>query len=84
MEYSEDALANMGLPESWLGFDSNCVTQIENKYVRRESNWILKKIESNQIETIIESNKIGDHESNTVINIYQYGTEDADDVDSVK
>ena len=45
----EDTLDNMGLTEAWLEWDSNCVTQIENKYVKCESNWIDKTIESNQI-----------------------------------
>ena len=38
LEYFPDNLANVGLPEAWLDCDSNCVTQIENKYARRESN----------------------------------------------
>ena len=41
-----------------MEFDSDFVTRIENKYVRRESNWIRKKIESNQTKTTIESNQI--------------------------
>ena len=40
LEYFEDTLANVGLPEAWLRCDSNCVTRVENKYVRRESNQI--------------------------------------------
>ena len=43
LEYYEDTLANVGLPEAWLRCDSNCVTRVENKYVRRESNRIEKK-----------------------------------------
>ena len=58
LEYFGDILANVGLPKASLEFDSNCVTRIENKYVRRESNWIEKTIESNQIETAFESNQI--------------------------
>ena len=57
LEYFEDTLANVGLPEAWLKCDSNCVTQIENKYVRHESNRIGKKSESSQIETTIEYNQ---------------------------
>ena len=43
LEYFEDTLANAGLPEAWLMCDSNCVTQVENKYVRRQLN-LIKKI----------------------------------------
>ena len=66
--YFEDTLANVGLPEAWLECDYNCVTQVENKYVRRESNQIEKIIESNQIKTTIESNQIENCESNQVKN----------------
>ena len=62
MEYFGNTLENVGLPEAWLECDSNCVTQIKNKYVRRESNRV-KKIVSNQIETTIESNQIESHSS---------------------
>ena len=57
LEYFEDTLANVGLLESWLKCDSNCVTQVENKYVRGESNWIKKTSEPSQMETAIDSNK---------------------------
>ena len=40
LEYFEDTLANVGLPEAWQEFDLNCVTRIKNEYVRRESNQI--------------------------------------------
>ena len=73
-EYFKDTLANMGLPGAWLKYDLNCVTCVENKYVRRESNWIRKKpsessqikttIEYNQIETTIASNQIKSCEFN--------------------
>ena len=36
----KDTLANVRIPEALLKFDSNCVTWVENKYVRRESNQI--------------------------------------------
>ena len=42
LEYFEDTLANMGLPEALLECDSNRVTRVKNKYVRRESNRIEK------------------------------------------
>ena len=42
LEYFEDTLANVGLPEAWLRWDSNCATRVKNKYVRRESNQIKK------------------------------------------
>ena len=44
LEHFGDTLANVGLPEAWLGCDSNCVTRIENKYVRRELNRIKEEI----------------------------------------
>ena len=43
LEFFEDTLANVELPEALLEFDSNCVTWVENKYVRRELNRIGKK-----------------------------------------
>ena len=69
LEYFRDTLANVGLPKAWLEYDSNCVTQIKNKYVRRESNQSggetiesnqsgVETIESNQIDTTFESNQI--------------------------
>ena len=42
LEYFGDTLANVGLPEAWLECGSNCVTRIENKYVRHKSNRIEK------------------------------------------
>ena len=48
LEYFEDTLNNVELPEVWLEFDLNFVTWIENKHVRRESNRIEKTIESNK------------------------------------
>ena len=42
LEYFEDTLANVGLPESLLKCDLNCVTRIENRCVRCESNRIEK------------------------------------------
>ena len=59
LEYFGDTLSNVGLPEAWLECDMNGATRIGNKYVRRELNRIEKNpIESNQIETTIESNQI--------------------------
>ena len=42
LEYFEDTLANVGLPEALLEWDSNYVTRIENKYIKRELNQIRK------------------------------------------
>ena len=53
LKYIEDTLANVGLPEALMRCDSNCVTQVENKYVRRESNRIEKTSKSSQIKTTI-------------------------------
>ena len=36
LEYFEDTLANVGLPEASLKCDLNCVTRVENRYVKRE------------------------------------------------
>ena len=33
--YLEDTLANVGLPEAWLEFESNYMTQIKNNCVKR-------------------------------------------------
>ena len=33
LDYFEDTLENLGLPEAWLELDSNCVTRIEDKIV---------------------------------------------------
>ena len=38
LEHFGDTLANVRHPEALLACDSNCVTHIENKYVRRELN----------------------------------------------
>ena len=57
LEYFGDTLANVGITKALLECDLNCVTHIENKYVRRESNQIKKTIESNKTETTIESNQ---------------------------
>ena len=40
LDYFKEILANMGLPEAWLEWDSNDVTLTKNKYVKRESNKI--------------------------------------------
>ena len=40
LNYFKDNLANVGLPKAWLVWDSNCVTPIQNKYIKRESNLI--------------------------------------------
>ena len=59
----------MGLPEARLECDSNYLTQIENKYVKRESNRIkklnnpVKNGESNQVEMVSQIN------SKTVANV---------------
>ena len=36
--YFEDTLANVGLRKSWLEWNYNCVTMIENQDAKRESN----------------------------------------------
>ena len=70
LDYSEDNLANVGLPEAWLGCDLNDETQIENNYIKRESNQIkktdsnrFKNRESNQVENR-ESYQVGNDKSN--------------------
>ena len=42
LEYFEDTLANVGLPEARLKCDSNYVTQVKNKYVKHKLNLIKK------------------------------------------
>ena len=51
LEYFEDSQANVVLPEAWLEWLSNDVTQIRNKPVKRESDWI-GKTEPNPVETV--------------------------------
>ena len=40
LDYFEETLAKLGLPEAWLEWGSNCVTKIENKCIKREYNRI--------------------------------------------
>ena len=42
LDYFEDTLSNMGLPEAWLECDSNDTTKIGKKYVKCKSNQIKK------------------------------------------
>ena len=49
LDYFEDTLTNVGLPDAWLEWKWNDMTRIKNKYVKRESN--LEKL--NQIQSII-------------------------------
>ena len=56
---------------------------IKNKYIRCEWNKIRKKIESDQIETTIESNQNENCESYRVKNGCQHKTTDAEDGASV-
>ena len=42
LDYFEDTLVNVGLPEAYMEWVSNCVTWIKNKYVKCELNWIKK------------------------------------------
>ena len=57
LDYSKDTPSNAGLPEAWLESDFNDVTQIENKYIKYESNRIKKhSFKSNQ-KPYVESNQ---------------------------
>ena len=38
LDYFEDTLDNVGLPKDWYEWDSNDVTQIENKRIKNELN----------------------------------------------
>ena len=42
LDYFEETLANVRLPESWPECDLNDVTRIKNKYIKRKSNQIKK------------------------------------------
>ena len=42
--YFKDILANVGLPEAWLEYDSNDVTRIKNNCVKRESNRTIQNL----------------------------------------
>ena len=42
LNYFEDTLANVRLPEAWLEWDSNDVTQIKNKRVKYDLNQTKK------------------------------------------
>ena len=43
VDYFEDTLANVGLPEAWLEWYSNDVTQIKNKSIKRETRSIPRR-----------------------------------------
>ena len=68
MEYSTismlncfvDILANVGLPEAWLEWDSNDVTQIKDKSVKCEAN-LTEKLSRTRSKTVrwIESEAMG-------------------------
>ena len=66
LDYFIDTMANLGLPEAWLEWDSNDVAWIEN--TRAEIGSIcIKKAESN-IDKNHELNQVGNGESNQVGN----------------
>ena len=69
LEYLKDTLANMVLNESWLEYDLNDVTQMENKIIC-ESNWIkqMSQIDSETISQI-GSETASQIRSETVIRI---------------
>ena len=62
LDYLEDILANVGLPEAWLEWDSNDVTQIKDKSVKCEAN-LTEKTESNPVKNC-EMNRVGSNGSN--------------------
>ena len=66
MDYFYDTLANVGLPEAWLEWESNDPNQTENKCVKCESN-LIKKAESNPSKKH-ESNQVGNGDLNQVGN----------------
>ena len=43
-DYFKDTLANVGLPEAWLECEYSDTTQVKNKSIKCESNWIEKTI----------------------------------------
>ena len=60
MDYFEYTLANVGLPEAWLEWDSNDVTQIKDKSVKCEAN-LTEKLSRTRSKTVrwIESEAMG-------------------------
>ena len=56
LDYFEDTLDNVGLPEAWLEWYSNNETQIKNKYVICESNRIEKQLSLIKSEKTIDYN----------------------------
>ena len=42
LNYFQDTLAYVGIPEAWLEFDPNDVTLIKTKYVQLESNQVIE------------------------------------------
>ena len=49
LDYFEDIMANLGLPEDLLLWDSNYMTWIKNNYIKHESDRIRKAwVESRQ------------------------------------
>ena len=71
----------MGLHGDWMEWDSNDVTQIENKYIKSQSNQIENK--SNPVKNG-ESNQVGNGDLNTVGNGEHRKTGNADDIDYVR
>ena len=53
LDYFEETLKNVGLPKAWLGYDSNHVTQNENKCVKLELNQIGGEMSKIQSKTVI-------------------------------
>ena len=52
LDYFEDTLANVGLPEAWMGWYSNGVTRIGKKIVNSESNRIENKLGQIESKTV--------------------------------
>ena len=83
LEYFEDTLANVGLPEVWLKCYSNFVTRVKNKFVKREFESNRKKqvslVKSKPQFSPIKSKTVSCIKSKTVTR----ETTDANDRDSV-
>ena len=85
LDYYGDNLANVGLPEAWLEWGSNCVIEIfllNFIYKKNYESNPVKKRESHEVKQGV-SNEIKHVENNQVSHRSQCGTADVDDGASV-
>ena len=82
LNYFEDTVANVGIPEAWLEWKFTDVTQIGKKYVKREFESNRVKTESIPVRNR-ESNQVRHHESIWDWSLGQCRTADANNGASI-